>query len=166
MKDPKITDAVKVPSFVYCVDRQETGLHALRHMRTHSIHHLTVLDEGAVVGIVSDRDILARAELSGDAAWMDGIVISDVMAPLNHGLSEQATLREAVHEMWKQSCSAMPITLGNELIGIVTETDVVRVLAKAMKRESSLLDASGRMNAALGNVVVQSALQLLGEAGI
>ena len=166
MKDPKVTDAVKVPAFVFCAARNETAEAALRHMRTHSINHLVVVDKGRVLGVVSDRDIFLRAELNGDALWLDGLEVGDVMQAVEHGLSSEATLREAVALMWENSCSALPIVAGAELIGIITETDVVRVLAKLSRREPKFQDPVDRLNVALSNVVVQSAMQLLGEAGI
>lgn len=100
-------------------------------MQRKRIRHLPVVRVGALVGMVSDRDILARGHLrpDGSLAVPDGIVVGEAMTPPPLVTCELATdVRELVHTMTERKIDAVPVVHGLRLIGLVTTTDLLLLL--------------------------------------
>jgi acetoin utilization protein AcuB len=111
---------------------------ALRMQRS-AIHHLPVVNERAEVeGILTDRDLrsLLFTVLAGGRAdeivdvdkALRGQRVGDVMsAPaLTTGPGEPLVL--AVRLMAERKIGSVPVVEDNQLVGIVTETDLLRLL--------------------------------------
>ena len=56
--------------------------------------------------------------------------VSEVMNRANISESSAATLRDAAGRMWKQQTGSLVILDGAELIGIVTERDIMKAVAR------------------------------------
>jgi acetoin utilization protein AcuB len=108
---------------------------AARLLRRRGIRHLPVVEDGALVGIVSDRDFKRAAGRTetplggsmGDALTADGIMTRAVIT-----VSRSFPIEEAAGLMVKEKVSALPVTERGRLIGLVTETDVLELFVKAM----------------------------------
>lgn len=98
---------------------------AEKKMRESDIRHLPVLDaEGQVVGIISDRDVLRAVERSRDKS----IPVRDVMSPDVLTVHPETRACEATALMLDKRISSLPVVdADNRLIGVVTETDFLRV---------------------------------------
>ncbi len=105
-------------------------------MRMERIRHLPVLDDdGAVVGIVSQRDLfrgaLARALGYGEhaqEALIAQLVVKDVMTNNPTTIAPEATVSGAARVMLDQKIGCLPVVKGGKLVGIVTESDfLVRI---------------------------------------
>jgi len=94
---------------------------ALDRMRDHRIHHLVVLGGKDVIGMISDRDLLARRP---DA------VVREVMATDMITIPPAATLRRAAALMHDHGVGALAVVRRGGLEGIVTASDLIRTLAK------------------------------------
>lgn len=120
----------------------ETALaEALRLTRQRGIRHLLVVDDGALVGIVSDRD-LKRAMASDDR--LDRVTAADIMTRDVLTASPNFTVEEAARIMVREKISALPVALSGCLLGIVTETDVLVLFVRALGagEPSSRLDVT------------------------
>lgn len=102
---------------------------AQRVMERERIRHLPVVRGGALLGILSDRDLLARGTLEEDgslhlphdtvaSAMTTSPVVAEVDTPVN-------TL---VRLMTERKIDAIPIVRGLRLIGLVTSTDLLLLL--------------------------------------
>jgi acetoin utilization protein AcuB len=101
------------------------------------IRHLLVVDDGRLVGIVSDRDLKgARGEPA----------VGDIMTRAVIAVAPDAPVEEAGHLMVREKISALPVTLGERVVGIVTETDVLRLFVRAL----GATEPSSRLDVALG----------------
>lgn len=115
------------------------------------IRHLPVVDE-RLVGIVSDRD-LKRALGAGGAEERR---VDQIMTRAVVTVTPAAPVEEAARVMLEERISALPVVEGGRLVGIVTETDVVELFARAMgaAQPSSRLDVVlGERPGALGDAV-------------
>ncbi len=157
------------------IDHLASPQDALKLMADRGIHHLIVTKEHRTVGIVSDRD-LYRALLSPEKTRPTAD-LTTLATPGVASLTQKTTLKEAVEWMIDQRKSAIPISEGGQVIGIMTSTDLVQALYLHLSKlsditgtessESSLLDKSrAAINAPLSNPLVVNLMQLLSEAGI
>jgi CBS domain-containing protein len=97
------------------------------------IRHLPVLDEGRVVGVVSQRDLfrsaLAVALGYGERAQktlLKTLPVKEVMSEPAITIAPDATIQEATRLMLEHKIGCLPVVEGHTLVGIVTETDLLR----------------------------------------
>jgi acetoin utilization protein AcuB len=124
---------------VITVTPKTTLTEALRLTRSRGVRHLVVVDDGALVGIVSDRDLkramaspatsLERHELT---YLLDRLPVGDIMSRGVITVGPESALEEAARIMVKEKISALPVTLEGRLVGIVTETDILTLFVRAL----------------------------------
>ena len=101
---------------------------AWNRMRLLRIRHLVVLKDRRVVGVLSDRDVAGRGSLRHVEA------VGDVMSePVVSGHPEM-TLRQAANRMRGRSIGCLPVVEGDDLVGIVTTTDLLELLGRGLTR--------------------------------
>jgi CBS domain-containing protein len=105
-------------------------------MRLGRIRHTPVLDEssGEVVGIVSQRDLfrgaLARSLGYGEHAQqkvLGMLRVKDVMTNEPVTVGPDTPLKEAARIMLERKLGCLPVVSGGKLVGILTESDFVRL---------------------------------------
>lgn len=98
------------------------------------IRHMPVLEEGKLVGVVSQRDLLAASlskalefDQGQRRTFMRSVVVDEVMTREPITVSPEATLREAALLMLKHRIGCLPVVdEDGELVGMITETDLLR----------------------------------------
>jgi acetoin utilization protein AcuB len=108
-------------------------LEARRLMLDKRIRHLLVTEEERLVGIVTDRDI--RLNLPSRATSLSvweinhlllKLTVEEVMTRGVITIGPDREARDAAQLMLDHAIGALPVTDGGTLIGIITETDVLR----------------------------------------
>ena len=123
---------------VATLHRNDRLLVATDVMRLGRIRHLPVVDEaGALVGIVSQRDLfqrgLMRALGYGTPEYseaMDSIVVKEAMQPDVVTIAPDATLAEAAEIMVERQIGCLVVLEGSEIAGIITESDFVKLAGR------------------------------------
>ena len=106
------------------VTGETTVQQALRVIDERQVRHLPVLDtDGALVGIVSEKDLL-RAN-SGDP--VEEIMTRDVITA-----TEYTALEEAARIMTDHKISSLPVVRDGKLVGIITETDLFEIFMELL----------------------------------
>ncbi len=109
---------------------------AITLMESCGSRHLPVIDDdGKLVGIISDRD--CRLALNSPTAmrftWQDEEVtnrtsVLAMMTPAPITIQKDAPIQQAAELMLTNHISALPICDNDQLIGIVTSSDLLRQL--------------------------------------
>ena len=130
VKDVMHIDVATVPSGAPLAE-------AFRLTRQRGIRHLPVVDDGVLVGIVSDRDL--KRALPPRASRVEVLAPEFAAMPVERIMTRTVittgptvSVEEAGRVMVNEKISALPVTEGGRLIGIVTETDVVALLVRAL----------------------------------
>lgn len=119
--------------------RPETPVQEARDLLAREeIRHLPVTRaDGALAGIVTDRDI--RLNLPSRATSLSAGEINHLLARLTVGeimtrtvitIGPDAPAREGARIMLDHRIGALPVVDDGRLIGIVTETDIVRAFVR------------------------------------
>jgi acetoin utilization protein AcuB len=142
----------------------ETRLpHLLRLLQRRGFRHLPVVDGGRLVGIISDRDLkqsmISAASMTEGRErdrLLDELTAGQIMARAVVTIGPMFGVDEAARLMATRKISALPVTEGDQIVGIVTETDVLQLFVRAM----GVLEPSSRVDvilrdqtAGLGDVV-------------
>ncbi len=123
-------------SQVFTVDK-ETPLSEVEHlMKSKHIRHLPVVEESRVIGIVSLTDLqrlsytssFAEADGMGDddVPIFDILSLDQVMVQKPMTIQKNATVGDATEILIRMDFHALPVCDGEELIGIVTSTDLLK----------------------------------------
>jgi acetoin utilization protein AcuB len=133
---------------------------ALRLMREKRIRRLPVLDShGKLIGIVSDKDLLYASPSPATtlAVWeipelLARIRVETVMARELVTISEDTPLEEAARIMADRRIGGMPVMRGESLVGIITETDLFKVLLEQLGGRRSGVRVTVSMPGAKGTL--------------
>jgi acetoin utilization protein AcuB len=126
---------------VITVEPDATGHGAVTLMVRNKIRHLPVVDRaGALCGVVTDRDL--RHRLFGPDAFravgsvpvktlLSNVLVRDVMSAPVVSVGADAEVEEAARLMAENKLGSLPVVDGGRLVGIVTETDLLRSIVGA-----------------------------------
>lgn len=119
------------------VDKQASLRRARRILDQHRIRHLLVVDGKRLVGIVTDRDLRQAAPsskspltISERQEFMDELKVLEVMSRKLITASPATTIREAARVMVREKIGCLPVVDGNQLVGIVTQADLLEMLVR------------------------------------
>lgn len=126
----------------------EAGLdRALVIMRTQRIRHLPVVDDKRdLVGLITDRDLrLSMEELSGPHSAPKGLYlpaltkVKSVMKTHVYTALLDTTAAEATKKLLDNKIGCLPVLEANtkNVIGIITETDMLRLLSRILKEKGN-----------------------------
>jgi CBS domain-containing protein len=104
---------------------------AWRVLTREHIRHLPVVRAGALVGMLSDRDVLVRGTMSKEGALHvePHIVVGEAMTPTPLQTCEASTdVADLVRVMADKKIDAIPVVKGLRLVGLVTSTDLLALL--------------------------------------
>lgn len=100
-------------------------------MQQNNVRHIPIVQEGKVVGVVSDRDLRVIEGLEvGHKALIHA---SDIMAQDPVAVSSVETLDEVAFVMAQKKIGSVIVNEGDKLLGIFTVTDALNALIEVIR---------------------------------
>lgn len=99
-------------------------------MRRKGIRHLVVVRNGAVVGVLSERDAGGKR----GSNLREPSRVSDLMAVQVVTIASDATVRRAANLMRGRTIGCLPVVDGRRLVGIVTASDLLELVGQGHAR--------------------------------
>ncbi|MCF8041565.1 MAG: CBS and ACT domain-containing protein [Desulfarculaceae bacterium] len=114
---------------------------ALELMQTHGVRHLPVVDDGVLVGLVTDIDL----RTAYFASLLEELKVHDVMAHDPMVIDGGATVYQAARLIHQHKLTGLPVVENGRLVGIITLADILGVFVALL----GLLEESTRLDVAL-----------------
>ena len=107
---------------------------AMKLIRERNIRRLPVIADGALVGIVSERDLLRAMPSPATilSVWevpelIERMTVHDVMARPVVVVHPDTPIQEAAQLMVDRKMGGLPVVDDGQVVGMITETDIFRV---------------------------------------
>jgi CBS domain-containing protein len=126
----------------------ETPLRVLaRELGQHGISGMPVVEDGRVVGVISEADVLAKARraphdargplerllhsgVPEDAVKHQATLVGEAMTAPAITVESFCSIATAAGRMLEHGVNRLPVLSGGRLVGIVTRADIVRAFAR------------------------------------
>lgn len=141
-------------------------------MKKHNFRRLPVVDDGKLVGFLSDSDLmrvapspattLSRYEIN---SLLAKICVRDIMKNDVVSVNVDATIEEAALIMYKNKIGGMPVVSNmGAVVGVITETDIFKTFVDVM----GLADGKTRITLEVTDKigVVKDIAEIFGQAGV
>ncbi len=124
-KSPRVVRDVMTSSPT-TVSRETSVVQAARLMQKEDVGPLPVVENGSLVGIVTDRDLVVRVLAEGRDP--ESTTVGDVCSPQPVSVEPDADLSQALALLARHQVRRLPVAEGDRLVGIVAQADVAREL--------------------------------------
>ncbi|SRR6266481_2404393 len=126
---------------VVTIRASDSCLEAVSRMHGAHVRHLPVVDtSGGLIGIVTDRDlrhhlfeprVLKEVGTTAVNILLKAVPVSEIMSSPVLSVESDEEVVEAARIMLEDKVGSLPVLENGRVIGIVTETDVLRQICRA-----------------------------------
>lgn len=124
MKDMLIKDYMT--EMPHSIDPTQSVAQAKEKMIELKCRHLPVLSGRQIVGIISERDVMAVNSITSER--LKDVPVGEVMLGEVIKVDYTATVNEVVSKMSQNKIGSVLVTDGSKLKGIFTDTDAITLL--------------------------------------
>ena len=124
---------------IFSVQSQQTVFEALQFMATKNIGAVLVIDQGALVGIFSERDYARKVALAGRSSQTT--LVCDVMVSDLITIPAHEPLDHCMQLMTDHRIRHLPVFDQGHLIGVISIGDVVRQMIIEQRQLIDQLEA-------------------------
>jgi CBS domain-containing protein len=104
------------------VERSRPVAEAARIMRDQNVGSLPVVEEGRLIGMITDRDIVIR--LVAEGRELESTSVGDAYTDQPVTVEPEQDLDDALTLMARYQVRRLPVTEGDRLIGMLAQADV------------------------------------------
>jgi CBS domain-containing protein len=97
------------------------------------IRHIPVVEDGRLVGLLSERDLMGPAvttifglKQKSKTALLKSFLIKDVMTQKVVTVMPETPIKDAAHLMREKKIGCVPVVSAGALVGLLTTTDILR----------------------------------------
>jgi acetoin utilization protein AcuB len=125
---------------VVTIEASDSCLEAVARMHWARVRHLPVVNrDGLLVGVVTDRDLRHHlfsptvfkelGETPVDAL-LKPVSVAEIMSTAVISVSDEETVMNAAQLMVEERIGSLPVLEGGRVVGILTETDLLRQICR------------------------------------
>jgi acetoin utilization protein AcuB len=120
---------------------------ALRILHKEKFRYLPVVDKaGKVIGMVTETDLLHASPSSATSLsiyemnyLLANLKVREVMSSPPITVAEDAPIEEAARLMIDKVIGCLPVMRGDQLVGVITETDIFKTFVEILARGTAVL---------------------------
>ncbi len=109
---------------VFSIDREASVFSALEKMSKENVGALLVMQEGRLVGVVSERDYARKVILKGLSSLQ--LSVRQIMTEMVCYAHPEQTVEECMAVVTEKRCRHLPVIDDDELVGMVSIGDLVK----------------------------------------
>ena len=101
------------------------------------IRHIPVVEDGQLVGLLSERDLMGAAatkifqlKQKRKSALLKTVLIKDVMKKRVISVKPDTPIKDAAHLMADKKIGCVPVVESGTLVGLLTTTDILRYVER------------------------------------
>jgi CBS domain-containing protein len=110
---------------LYHVNSAQSVREAARYMTERRVGAVSVLDGMRLVGVISERDIMARVVAAG--LDLDRTKVGDVMTKDIVVSQADESHEDGLRKMKQAGCRHLPVIQGDQLMGMISQRDLLQV---------------------------------------
>ncbi len=130
---------------VLTIDAAQNTKNAARLMSKFGVSSLIVSSDADIVGIITERDIIARVVSSGQDP--EKVTIREILSEPIIIVKPETPLDEAIKIMFRERIKKLPVMCKEEermkLVGILSITDVARLQPRLIEEMKTLINKAG-----------------------
>ena len=110
-------------------------------MSENEVRRLPVVERGELIGILTNSDILRQIPSTADESDDDTRLlltqrtVREVMTYSPMTINPSATIQEAAERMLEYQVSGLPVVRNGKVVGIITESDIFRLVVESWAEE-------------------------------
>ncbi len=122
---------------VIYVSSAERLVHARRVMLEAHVGRLPIIDEDKLVGMITSKDLMRafidfrkKVPEKYQKSQIKEVLVEDIMSRNPTFVSKDASITEVAEIMIETGFNGLPVVENSEVIGIITQTDILRLIEK------------------------------------
>ena len=124
VSDPIASVLSNKSSKLWNISPKATVFNAIEKMSECNVGALPVIDDGALIGIISERDYTRNVILKGKSSH--DIDVRSIMTSTLVTIKESDSVAHSLQTMTQKRVRHLPVVANGELVGIVTIGDLVK----------------------------------------
>ena len=123
---------------VFTISPNATVLESLRMMEEHNLGSLVVLEDGDVVGLITERDYARKVILQGKSS--SDTPVLEIMTTEIVAVTSKESVDSCMALMTERRVRHLPVIENGQLAGIVSIGDVVKAIIERQQHEIEELE--------------------------
>ena len=133
----KITVKEIMSNNLITVSPSERLVHARRQMIEFKVGRLPVVEEGKLVGMLTSKDLMRafidfrkKVPEKYQKSQIKEVLVEDIMSSNPIFTSKQTNISEVAKIMMDTGFNGLPVVEDDDVVGIITQTDILRLIEK------------------------------------
>lgn len=123
---------------IFCVAPKDSVLHAIEIMATRHVGALLVMDQGALIGIISERDYARKVILKKRSSH--DTPVGDIMTAPAVTVTPEQTVHQCMQIMTEGRFRHLPVVRAGQVLGMLSIGDLVKAVIEQQSRQIEQLE--------------------------
>lgn len=116
------------------IQSHETVFEACNKYKKHNVGSLVVVKDEIIVGIITERDVIEKVVLKGKNTKITNV--GEIMTPNLKTIPSLSNIEDASNLMKEYKIKKLPVVYNDNLVGIITETDISHAIQIISKNDN------------------------------